>query len=349
MAKTLMIRLAMGGPFILSMLLGCLRVGACLASIKAEAAPCSDPQTVPMPRTTIYFSALDKQELPVLGLDVADFSLRVNHIPAAIEGFKPGRSHNSRSIPLVAWILVDFNPNINAVMIANQAEAAAGALDQMHPSSALGIKMVSDRAQILAPLGRDGDSIRKAFQAFKSRRTEMNIRRDEGAVLLGPGGILRAIELSVIELEEYVDSQAELTGKAVMRSVLILSDANINPSYNRRAAVELAIEHGVYVYPIFIPRSSFGHWIDSYFELAKLTGGVSCVFGAMRPGTDIYNLPRENMDPNALMFSIMNMLRDLNGKYSFTLPTPEMDLPLNLEVRCRRSGIAIRLPRKKLP
>jgi hypothetical protein len=166
--------------------------------------------------------------------------------------------------------------------------------------------------------------------------------------LLGPGGLLRAIELSIKELDDYVQSQAELAGKDVLRSILILSDANINPSYNRRVLLEQAIVQGVYLYPIFIPRSSYGHWVDSYFELAKPTGGVACVFGAMKPGTDIFNRPRENLDPNALMFSIMNMLRDLNGKYSFTLPTPEMELPLNLEVRCRRPGITIRLPRKKL-
>jgi hypothetical protein len=266
-----------------------------------------------------------------------------------MEGFKPARSYNSRSVPVVFWILEDFNPNINATMIANQAAAAAGVFDQIHAAAAVGVKLVSDRMQVLAPLGRDPEDLRQAFQGFKKRRTELNIRRDEGAILLGAGGMLRAIELSVKELADYVNSQPDLVGKEVFRAILILSDANINPSYNRKTVVDLAVSQNVYVYPVFIPRTAYGRWVEAYFELGQKTGGVGSVFGAMRPGSDIFNLPRENLDPNALMFSMMNMLRDLNGKYSFTLPVPEAEAPVQLEVRCRRPGVTVRLPLKKLP
>ena len=315
----------------------------------SEASGFASQQPASPSHAMVYFSALDKQELPVMGLDAADFILRINHIQAPMEGFKPARSYNSRSIPVVFWILVDFNPNINATMIANQAEAAAGALDQIHAASALGVKLVSDRMQVLAPLGSDSEDLRQAFQGFKKRRTELNSRRDEGAILLGPGGMLRAIESSVKELVDYVNSQPDLAGKEVFRAILVLSDANINPSYNRKTTVDLAVSQSVYVYPVFIPRTAFGRWVEAYFELGQKTGGVGSVFGAMRPGSDILNLPRENLNPNALMFSIMNMLRDLNGKYSFALPVPEAAVPAQLEVRCRRPGVTVRLPLKKLP
>ena len=74
-------------------------------------------------------------------------------------------------------------------MIANQAEAAAGALDQIHAASAVGVKLVSDRMQVLAPLGSEAEGLRQAFEGFRTRRTELDIRRDEGALLLGLGGI----------------------------------------------------------------------------------------------------------------------------------------------------------------
>src|SRR5205809_4788256 len=103
-------------------------------------------------RQRIYFSALAREEKPRLGLAPNDFRFRVNGRNATMEGFRAGQPHTDRSRPLAAWILLDFSPHVDSRLISDQADAAARLFDLLHPDSAVGVQIISDRAEILAPL-----------------------------------------------------------------------------------------------------------------------------------------------------------------------------------------------------
>ena len=300
------------------------------------------------PPERIYFSALNKEEKPVLGLTPRDFELRVNGESRPMDDFRPGLPHTDRSIPLVAWILIDFNPNINAAMIKQQASAAADIFKLLHPDSRVGVQVISDRAETLAPLAHDPASLRSALLQFSEHRMVLRAGSGDEETLVGPGGIARATELAIGEIAKFVEADPALANREIHRAVMILSDGNLNPSFKTRPLYQDAGRDGVFLYPVFVPRASIGPWIADYFDLAKKSGGVGSFLGALAPGSNPFAWKGTTTSANALNFNFLHMVRDLNGKYSFTLPlTPGREAKVSL--KCRTKGVEIRLPRKTLP
>ncbi len=296
----------------------------------------------------IYFSALTKEDKPALGLTPRDFELRVDGKPHPLDDFRPGLPHTDRSIPLVAWILIDFNPNINADMIKKQANAAGEIFKLLHPDSQVGVQVVSDRAEVLAPLAHDPASLRTALLGFSEHRMVLRAGSGGEATPVGTGGMARAIELAVGEIENHIRADPLLAHREVHRAVMIISDGNINPSFKTGPLYRSAGRDGVFLYPVFVPRARIGPWITDYFELANKSGGVGSFLGALAPGSDPFKWKGATSGPNALTFNFIHMVRDLNGKYSFTLPMmPNRETKLSL--KCKTKGVEIRLPRKTLP
>jgi hypothetical protein len=297
---------------------------------------------------THYFSALNKQEKPVLGLAAREFELRVNGTLRTLGDFRAGLPHTDRSIPLVAWILIDFNPNINATLIKKQADAAADIFKLFHPDSRAGVQVISDRAETLAPLGHDPAALRRAFQQFGARRSQLRVGTQDDSIYLGPAGMARAIELAVGDIRDYIKGEPSLAGREVHRAVMILSDGNIDPSYKTRRLYENAGRDDVFLYPVFIPRRRIGPWVEYYFALAKKSGGVASLLGALVPGSNPLKWTGQNTADNALSVNFIHMARDLNGKYSFTLPVGT-GRGENISLKCKEKGVQIRLPRKRIP
>lgn len=298
-------------------------------------------------RERIYFSALNKEEKPALALADQDFSLRVNGGPAPLEDFRPGLPYTDKSIPLIAWILIDFNPNIDANLISRQSRAAGEIFSLLHPNSAVGVKIVSDRSETLAPLGHEPAALREAFLSFSQKRTELRVGAHDAEVV-GTGGLLRAMDLVIDEMDRHLESEPALQGRELHRAIMIISDGNINPSYNKKPLYEKAARANVFFYPVFVPRQRYGLWVEDYLDLAKRSGGVASVLGALSPGSKILPLPRSSSSANALTFNFIHMIRDLNGKYSFAVPLPAAG-EAKVDLRCRRKGIASRIPRTNLP
>lgn len=207
---------------------------------------------------------------------------------------------------------------------------------------------MSDRSETLAPLIHDPNSLRSAFLQFGRRRTELRAGGDESAVFVGPGGILKAVELAIGEIESYVGSTPGLRNREVYRAIMILSDGNINPSYKTGPLYALAARKAVFLYPVFVPRAVYGSWLRDYFDLARRTGGVASVLGALSPGSEVLPLAPGNTQPNALSFNILHMARDLNSKYSFVLSPPRAG-ETRIEVKCRVKDVQVRLPRRTFP
>jgi len=300
------------------------------------------------PAERIYFSALDKSERPVTRLTAVDFELRVNGKPSSLADFRAGSRTGNRSVPLVAWIMIDFNPNLQTSVIQQQAQAASEIFAQFHPDSVVGVKLVSDRSETLAPLKHDPDSLRSAFLQFGRRRTELRAGRDEASVAVGPGGILKATELAIGEMENCIASRPGLRDREIYRAIMILSDGNVYPSYKTGPLYALAAQKAVFLYPVFVPRAVYGSWVQDYFDLARRSGGLASVLGALTPGSEVLPLAAGNTQPNALSFNILHMARDLAGKYSFVLPTARTGAT-RIEVKCRVKDVQIRLPRRTLP
>jgi hypothetical protein len=288
----------------------------------------------------VFFSALNKQERPVLGLGPDDFQLRVNGRTEEPGEFKPGRPRSDTTIPLVLWILIDSNPDIDAHMIARQARAGAEMFGRLHPDSAIGVKLVSDRSETLAPLGHDPEAVRRAFVDFTRVRNEV---RAQGAwsVLVGTGGIVRAAELAMDELDSFVVSSAPLRGNEVRRAILIISDGNINPRYSKRELYARAARLQVFLYPVFVPRPHYGAWVEDYLDLGNRTAGVGSVLGALTPGAKGLRIPQANAASGALMFNLLHMIADLNGKYSFA--KPQSGGELRLDLKCRAKNVQVRI------
>jgi hypothetical protein len=306
------------------------------------------PAGIPSQSARIYFSALDKQERPVLGLTEKDFELKVNGKRVPMESFRAARPLSDRSMPLVAWILLDFNPNVKKAVILNQGNAVAAAFDIFHPESALGVKFVSSQSETLAPLAHDPAALRSAFDHYDEGQFELRVGRGVDAVDVGEMGIARALEFAIGEIDEFVDRQPSLRGREVHRAVIIISEANLNPSYKLKPLYARAASSACFFYPVFVPTRGYGPWVRDYFLLAEKTAGVAAFFGAIAPGSEIWSPPRNNHAPNALTVNFMHVARDLNGKYSFALPLPASG-QTKLKLSTKAKGVKIRLPRTVLP
>ena len=328
-------------PGVLAILLGAV---AGISQAAANRVQSADPHS-----ERIYFSALGKAERPVLGLEAKDFDLRINGVPTPMEGFRAGLPHTDHSVPLVAWILLDFNPNIKNAPIKNQVDAVAGAFDMLNPASALGVKLVSDRSETLAPLAHDPKALRNAFLQYDQRRAELKVGIKTDSVQVGAGGIARALEYALDDIDEYVKSDPALRDREVARAAMIISNGNLNPSYNLKTLYAKAARESVSLYPVFLPSGTFGAWIEYYFNLAQKTDGVAAFFGAIAPGKEFYSPPRNNQAPNALTANFIHMIRDINGKYSFTIPPPPPAQQSRIKLICKVKGVKIRLARTILP
>jgi hypothetical protein len=298
----------------------------------------------------IYFSALKKDEKPALGLKASDFQLKINGKIAALENFHAALPPTDRSIPLAAWILISFGgPNIKAPAVEKQANAAAAAFEKLHPDSVMGIKLVSDRSETMAPLAHDPKALRGAFLQYSQRRTELRVGLNNGSVPLGEWGMARAVDLAIDELDTFVSSDPRLENREVHRAIMIISAGDINPYYNMKSLYAKAARQRVFLYPVFVPVSRYGQWVLDFFELAKKTAGVAAVEGALRPGAGVLPLPRNNQNENALDVNFFHLVRDVNGKYSFTIPASYSDQALHLDLKCKIKDVTIRLPLASLP
>jgi hypothetical protein len=293
----------------------------------------------------IYFSALNKEEKPVLGLKAADFELRIDGKQAALADFRAGLPPSDRSIPLAAWILISYGPTIQAKAIEQQATAVASAFLKLHPDSVLGIKLISDRSETLSPMAHDPKALRNAFMQYSQRRAELNVGIKNASVPLGDGGMVRAVDLAMDELDDYISAQPSLRDREVHRAVMMISAGDINPNYRLKPLFAKAARQNVFLYPVFVPIYMYGQWVQDYFDLAKKTAGVASVEGALKPGSKVLPLPRSNQAENALDVNFIHMVRDINGKYSFTVQPPLDEREMRIELKCKVKGVEIRLPR----
>lgn len=315
------------------------------------AVPAQDNPSVPARGQSerIYFSALTREEKPKLGLRESDFLLKVDGRRAAMAEFSPGRPHSDGSIPVVAWIYLDFSPDVNARMISDQAPAAAGFFDLLHPDSSVGVRIVSDRVETVSPMAPSREAVRRAFAEFHRTRTELSARPGRETVFVGPEGILGAIDLGVTDLHNHSLSEPKLRNREVRKAIVILSSGNINPRFDIRNATEKAARHAVFLYPVFVPAPAYGPWLERYFDLAKRTAGVASVLGALNPSSRILGLGRFSTGPNALTFNFIHVARDLMGKYSFAAPAAPQGRRVKIEIQSRIKDTSIRLPRSRLP
>jgi hypothetical protein len=300
----------------------------------------------------VYFSALNKEEKPVPGLTAADFELLIDGRPAPLEGFKPGLSPTDRSIPLVFWILLSYGKTINSKVIKQQGQVVAGAFSMFHPASVMGIKLVSEMSETLVPIGHDPKALRAALLQYSERRAELRLGPESGTVGLDGGGMWRAVELALDEMNAYIAAQPALRDREVHRAVMILSAGDMKDqgrNYNPQALYAKAARAGAFLYPVVIPTQLFDQWVPDYYELAKKTAGVASVFGALKPGALSPPFPRLLYTPNALNVNFIHMARDLNGKYSFTIVPPPAGKEMHLELKCKVKRVQVRLARAVWP
>jgi hypothetical protein len=289
-------------------------------------------------RERVFFSALDKAEKPVLGLTGKDFELRADGQPADMPELRGGAGRSDRSVPAAVSILLDFSPGVDTRMIEAQSGSADGIFDLFHPDSAIGVQLVSDRLETLAPIAHSSAAVRDAFRQFGRRRTELRVGGT--GERLGSGGLMRALAIVARELSDFAENDPSLKGREVRKAILIISDGNVNPEVKRTPVFDTVALERVFLYPVFVPRARYGPWLTEYFDLARKTAGVSSVIGALAPGSDILRLPRANLGRNALSFNFMHLARDLNGKYSFDRPPDARRISL----KCRRKDVQVRLP-----
>ncbi len=301
-------------------------------------------------KTRIYFSALDKAEKPILGLAAGQFRLRINRRPAPMEEFRPGLSNTDRSIPLILWILIDWNPFMGINVIKEQANAAAKAFGLFNPDSVIGVQLVSDRAEILAPLAHNPAGLYEAFTDFSKRRNELRVGTQHESLKLGAAGILAALDSAIDSIVSFCHEDPVLKDREVHRAIMIISGGNVNPSYSRKYLYEKAAANDVFFYPVFVPPPRrIGFWLQYYYELAQKTGGVASVFGALSPGSGVLRLKHGSTGVNALTFNFLHMARDLSGKYSFEVDVPSSGGKVRLDLKAKGKQVEIRLPRRILP
>ena len=329
--------------YVLAPVLLILSLARCFDAVQTQSFPAS-------PRERVYFSALDKEEKPILGLPASQFELRINGQPAVLEGFRPAQLQPDRSIPLVLWILIDWSPDIQANMIKGQGGAAAKALDLFNPDSAFGVQIVSDRVETLEPLAHDPAGLRRAFAEFAQRRTEFRVGENGSSVKIGQAGMLGAADSAIDGIVSFCRTDPALKSREVYRAIMMISAGNVDPYYKKKPLYEKAAAEDVFLYPVFVPPSGpIGYWVEYYFDLAKRTGGVASVIGALSPGSKILPLPRSDTHANALTFNFLHMARDLDGKYSFEVKLSAAGGEVHLDLKARKKGVQIRLPRRILP
>lgn len=300
----------------------------------------------------VYFSALNKEEKPVPGLTAANFELRIDGKPAAMEGFRPGLPPDDRSIPLVAWVLMSYGKTIDGDAIQRQAGTIAAAFSRFHPASVMGIKLISEMSETLAPLAHDPKALRSAFLQYSERRAELRVGIKNGPVALGGGGMWRAVELALDEMNDYIASDPAFRDREVHRAAMIISAGDMQDQgrkYNPQVLYTKAARDSAFLYPIVVPTQMFDQWVTDYYDLAKKTAGLASIFGALKPGAQQPPFPRNNQASNALDVNFIHMARDLNGKYSFTVTPPPAGQEMHIEVKCKVKGVAIRLARTTLP
>src|SRR5262249_45116430 len=154
-------------------------------------------------------------------------------------------------------------------------------------------------------------------------------------------------------MDRYVAERRAQPGTEVHRAVIVVA-LPLVPSYyhyypGREALLDHAGRDGVFFYPIFVPRGFLAAWMDPYQELAKKTAGLVSVFGSLRPALNWRDVGQENDGPNALAANFLQIVRDLNGKYSFAAPRLSAGASARLDLRCRRKDVEILLPRRRLP
>jgi hypothetical protein len=300
----------------------------------------------------IYFSALNKEEKPVPGLTAADFQLRIDGKPAAMEGFRPGLPPGDRSIPLVAWVLMSYGKTISGEAIQRQAGTIAAAFSRFHPASVMGIKLISEMSETLSPLAHDPKGLRSAFLQYSERRAELRVGIQNGTVSLGGGGMWRAVELALDEMNDYIVSNPAFRDREVHRAVMIISAGDMSDqmrNYNPQVLYTKAARYNAFLYPIVVPTPMFDQWVTDYYDLAKKTAGLASIFGAIRPGAQQPPFSRNNQASDAMDVNFFHMARDLNGKYSFTVTPPFPGQQMHIEVKCKVKGVNIRLARTTLP
>jgi hypothetical protein len=317
----------------------------CLFAVYVVVPFCS-PQSRDATLDRLLFSALDREEKPVLGLSPEDFALRIGGKTMEIQDFRPGLPYTDMSIPLVAWILIDFSPSVDSEMLVHQSHAAASFFSLIHPDSVVGVKIVSDRSETLAPLAHDPEAVRKAFVDFSQRRYELRAGTVNPQVV-GDGGMVRALELAIDEMSAVIQVAPSLREREVHRAIMLLSGGNINPAYSGLRLYRMAAFAKVFLYPVFTPALRYGPWLRDYFALGELSGGVASVLGALNPGSKFLPLPRGSTQENALTFNFIHMIRDLNGKYSIAVPAAGLGRG-KLELRCRVKGVRVRIPRESV-
>jgi hypothetical protein len=301
----------------------------------------------------IYFSALNKEEKPVMGLKPADFELRIDGKPAPLLSFHPALSSDDRSTPFAVLIMLAFDPAMDPKVFQQQANAAAHLFQMLNPASVVGIKMVSDRSETLAPLSSDPSALKNAMLQYRQRHAELNVGLKKGDVIVGNAGMVGALEYAIDEIENHIVSQAALRKREVRRAIMIISGGDLNPRFSPKILYEKAARAGVFLYPVYYPivrrtAGGFNTFIVSYFQLAKETAGVASVFGAVETRFNMVLLPASNLNPNTLTTNFLHMIQDVNGKYSFTvLPTPP-GRSVRLELKCKAKGVKLRVPRTVL-
>jgi hypothetical protein len=319
-----------------------LYLGAAV-SLGAFASP--GTQELNRPAERIYFSALNKEEKPVLGLKVADFELRIDGKVSPLQDFRPGLPSSDRSVPLAAWLLIGIGQNIQGKVIVAQANAAAASFQKFHPDSVMGIKLVSNMSETMSPLAHDPKALRGAFMQYSQRRAELDVGLKNESVFLGEGGMARAIDLAADELNAYIAAQPALRGRELHRAVMIITAGDLVPFSRLKQLYAKLARQNVFLYPVFVPAAISSSWVEDFFDLAKKTAGVASVEGALRPGSKTWPFPRSNQAENALEVNFIHLARDINGKYSFTVPPQPEGREVHLDLKCRVKGIEIRLPR----
>ncbi len=325
-------------------------------------------------RERVCFSVLDKEDKPILGLAAEDFSLRIGGRRASLEKFQPGADATNKSIPLAVWILIQNHPAVGTTPLERQADAMAAVFEQLHPSSEIGVAVFDDRIRTLAPIGHDAVALREAFLRFGARRSELKV---DDIRMAPPGGLARALELTISQLERYLSSRPEPLKQEARRAVLIVlgGGAGANIVDSESSIRDRAIRSRIFLYPVCFPlpdtrtlmssprrsdgrieapapvqvdmRDSNMRWYERFREMAQATGGIVSIFGAMSPGVRSSDLSARDSGSNGLIANFRHMVRDLSGKYSFEVLRPAKNRELKLELTSRVKGTRIVLAQSR--